>query len=252
MSLQLQGTTDYINVSRGTIPGASSVFISGYNPGVASGDTTVWNETTTLVAYPASAATVTVSSGSANDTSNGTGARTVSISGLDGSFNTITETVTLNGQTAVTTTNSFYRFNLLTVLTAGSGGVNAGVIYVGTGALTSGKPATIYDSIGVGFNTCQTAIYTVPANSTAYFLGGGFSSDQSATATPNNVTVKLLTRANGGLFLTQRLYVGDGVIVPSLLPASLPAGTDIQIRVNTPASTAIVTVEFELLLITSD
>ncbi len=70
-----------------------------------------------------------VNSTSASDTSAGTGARTVTINYLDTSFVAHSETVTLNGTTAVNTvgTNIAFIENIV-VASVGSGGGNVGTI----------------------------------------------------------------------------------------------------------------------------
>ena len=88
--------------------------------------------------FPTAGATMTISSADANDTSAGTGARTVKVDFLDSTYAEFSETLTLNGQTAVSTSSSdCFRVNTMTVLTAGTGKVNAGKVYVGTGTVTS-------------------------------------------------------------------------------------------------------------------
>lgn len=103
---------------------------------------TTYNEQTTN-------AQRSMASSSANDTSAGTGARTVEITYYDSSGNgPYTETITLNGTTAVNTvaTNICY-IESMTVMTAGTRGTNAGKItlYVSTG----GGGGTI-GTIGIG------------------------------------------------------------------------------------------------------
>lgn len=244
MALSVNGTTDYINVSRTLIPGASRIQRTGYNPGVGTGETTIWNETTTPVAYPASAATLTVSSSSANDTAAGTGARTVTLQGLDANYLVISETITLTGQTAVTSTLSYLRIGPLVTLTAGSGGKNAGVIYAGTGTVTAGVPATIYSSMGVGFNESHQSFYTVPAGCTGYLL------DVSATSDTAGVQILLYTRALGGLFMARRVnQIGTGGFArTNLLPLPLPAKSDIEYRALVATGTAKVSGQLEILL----
>ena len=155
-----------LQVARGQIQAHSVVTIAGYNSDVD----TAWEMITPVgdLSYPAAALQMTVSSSNANDTSAGTGARTVLINGLDANYAVISEAVTLNGQTAVTTTNSFLRINSMLVATAGTGLANAGIIYIGTGTVTSGVPATIYNMISVGFNNTTSSQYTVPAGYTGY------------------------------------------------------------------------------------
>lgn len=247
MSLQSLGSPEYINVARGLVPGMSRLQKVGYNTGVGTADTTVWNETTTPVAYPATAATITISSSSANDTTAGTGARTVTITGLDATFRQFTEVITLTGQTAVTTIGLFYRVNNMTVTTAGSGGVNAGVIYAGTGTVTVGKPATIYNSIGIGFNRSLSGFTTIPLGMTGYLVSFGFTTNQIVVPTAT-ITVKALTRTNGGIFNTTRVLVGSGDLRMSALPTLFVTGTDLEIRAFVSAATAVVTADFEILL----
>lgn len=87
------------------------------------------------------------SSSSAADAAAGTGARTVEIYGLDKDFNPQSETITINGQTLATSTKTFRRVFAAIVQTFGSGGQNAGDIYIyktGTGGtITAGVPGTL-------------------------------------------------------------------------------------------------------------
>jgi hypothetical protein len=105
------------------------------------------------------------------------------IVGLDGDYNQVSETVTLNGQTAVNTTNSYLYVNQFYVVTVGSGGANAGDINAGTGVVTAGVPAVLYDLIAAGFNNRTTAHYCVPAGYTGYMVQGLFSSGQASGST---------------------------------------------------------------------
>jgi hypothetical protein len=147
--------------------------ISGYNPDVDTTWENLW-AAGGLINYPAAALQMKVSSSSANDTAAGTGTRSVTITGLDEDYNEIVETIALNGQTAVTTTNSFLRINNFTTATAGSGLTNAGDVYIGTGVVTAGVPATIYDMMPAGFNIHQTHAYTIPAGYTGYTVASRF------------------------------------------------------------------------------
>lgn len=105
----------------------------------------------------------------------GTGARTVMVYGLDAEWNPITEVITLNGQTAVETTQEFLHPYLIRVTTAGSGGTNAGIIYVGTGTVTSGEPATKYLGASAGKGISRAAFFPVPKGYNLNVKGIGFS-----------------------------------------------------------------------------
>lgn len=171
-----------LQVARGQIQGHTVVTVFGYNPDVDTSEETVWPDGGTIP-HPTVASVLKISSSSTDDTSAGTGARTVFIGGLDGDYNVVSETVTLNGQTAVNTTNSYLYVNTFYVLTAGSGGQNAGNINAGTGVVTTGVPAVLYDIIATGYNNRTTGHYCVPAGYTAYMVEGLFSSGQASGTT---------------------------------------------------------------------
>jgi hypothetical protein len=173
-----------LQVARGQISYHESFQVFGYNPDLDQTEESVWASNGT-VPHPTVASVLKISSTSADDDGNpaGTGAQTVLITGLDGNYNVVSETVTLNGQTAVNTTNSYLYVNGFTVTAVGSGGVNAGSIYAGTGTVTAGVPAVVYDVIGAGYNNRTTAHYCVPAGYTAYITEGVFSAGQASGST---------------------------------------------------------------------
>lgn len=220
-----------IAVSSGALsPSYKEVYKFGNNPVVGNSLETIWSQGG-LYSYPGSASTMTVSSSDTNDTSAGTGARTVLISGLNGDYVETSETITLNGQTAVTTTNSYLRMNRAVVLTAGSGAGNAGIIYVGTGTVTAGVPANIYTTIAVGVNQTLQAFWTVPANYTAYLYQVNLSTGNSSN-TPASLRVSLVARPFGGVFNTKELIsIIDGDHIQSYnFPIKFTEKTDIEFR----------------------
>lgn len=173
-----------LQVARGQIQGHSDVIVFGYNPDIDQTELSIWPNGGT-VPHPTVASVLKISSGSNDDDGDpaGTGARTVFIEGLDGNYNVVSETVTLNGQTAVNTTNSYLYVNSFYVVTVGSGKKNAGIIYAGTGTVTSGVPAVIYDLIAAGFNQRTTAHYCVPAGFTGYMTKGIITTGQASGST---------------------------------------------------------------------
>lgn len=250
MALQQNGTNDYINVSRGLVTGASRTQRAGYNPAVGALESTVWSEGTTAVVYPSTATIPTVSSTSAADASAGSGATAVTITGLDANFNSISEVVTLNGTTAVLATKSYYRITLLQVPTVGSSGKNVGSIYAGSGSLSAGKPAVIYNAIGPTLVRSLSAFTTIPAGTTGYLLRFFGSIDDGAGT--GNVLTKLYTRSTttNAPFTCIRIVAGDGFESEYQLPLAIAAGTDIEARCSVDTGAALVTAEFELLNIT--
>jgi hypothetical protein len=212
-------------------PSYKQIYKFGQNASVGNSLETIWLEGG-LYAYPPSATTMTVSSSDANDTSAGTGARTIQIAGLDGDYNEISETIILNGQTAVTTTNSFLRVNRAIVLTAGSGGVNAGIIYVGTGTVTSGVPVNKYTTInGDGTNQTLQSFWTVPAGYTAYIYQTNISTGTSS-ATPAVLKTLLVVRPYGGVFNTKEIItISNGNHLQDYsFPLKITEKSDIEFR----------------------
>lgn len=189
-SISRVGTTEPfdLQVVRGQVAGHSSVIVFGYNQDVDTSEETVWPNGG-LIPHISTATVMKVSSSSANDTSAGTGARTVYIEGLDGNYNVASETVTLNGQTSVNTTNSYVAINQMYVVTVGSTGYNEGNINIGTGTVTLGVPAVLHDLIGTGNNQRTTGHYAIPAGYTGYMVQGQFSAGQASGST--SVTGKL-------------------------------------------------------------
>jgi hypothetical protein len=182
-----------LQVARGLIPGHSAITVFGYNPDVDTSEESVWPNGGT-VPHPTAASVLKVSSTGAADASpSGTGARTMLITGLNGNFNEVSETIVLNGQTAVNTVNSYLYVNGLTVTSVGSGGANAGDINVGTGTVTAGVPAVLYDMIAIGYNNRTTGHYCVPAGYTAFLVHGLFTAGQASGSTA--ITGKLLVHS---------------------------------------------------------
>jgi hypothetical protein len=127
---------------------------------------TVYNE-------PTAAAQRSIASNDTDDTAAGLGARTVRITYFDGTGDgPFTETVTMNGTTAVNTVATNIRFiEKMEVLTSGADGANDGVITLYT---TTGGGGTVIGTIGVGGilatvgdNTTLWAHHYVPVNWTA-------------------------------------------------------------------------------------
>lgn len=139
--------------------------IFGRNSSPTTSYTDIWAQAIVRT-LPSSAVILGASSSDANDTSAGTGARTIKIVGLDSNYEEIEETITLNGQTKVETTNSFLRVNDVVIVTAGSGETNAGTIYVydTSDTVTAGVPQTatkIFGRIAIGTGQALMGMRTI-------------------------------------------------------------------------------------------
>lgn len=181
-----------LNVARGLFSNMTPVNKFGRNPDVDIGTEDIWGSGGTWV-EPTAATTVNVVSSSANDTSAGTGARTVTVNGLNGSYVDTTETVTLNGTTPVATANSYVIIHRIIVATAGSGATNAGTISTTwTGGGTPAGPTII-----AGKGQTQFCIYQIPASYTGYMTSYGGSYNGAATS---NMLIELMAKPFGGVY----------------------------------------------------
>jgi len=254
-SISRVGTSEpfELQVARGQVAYHESVYKFGNNAVVANVTETIWQQGG-LYSYLSAASVLKVSSSSANDTSAGTGARTVELFGLDSDYNEINEVVTLNGQTAVNSTQSYLRINRMIVRSAGSGGSNAGIIYAGTGTVTTGVPANIYATInGDGTNQTLMALWTVPAGYTGYLMQYDVSNGTTSN-TPAVCKLTLVARPYGEVFqskdvksLTTGMHIENTLIVP----VKFAEKTDIEVRaVSSSASVTFdISAAFEIIYI---
>jgi len=157
-------TIDDIRIPLGQHPHLEAWHITGCNAGVVSATECMWapggdeNWITT-------AARMKVSSSATADDAGSTGATAIIIYGLDASYDQLVETVVMDGRTQVTTDGTFIRVNKVRCTTAGTGGANAGDIYVYTGAASAGVPdvsTTVYAKILAGWGGSSGAFFTVP------------------------------------------------------------------------------------------
>ena len=220
-----------LQVSRGQIPGHDFVHKFGYNPTIGVTDETIWSQGGVYV-YPTTASTMYISSSSTADTAAGTGARTVTVSGLDADFNPINVTVSLNGQVGVQLNGAlnWYRVNRIIVNTAGSGGANAGVLYVGTEATpTGGVPTNKYATVAIGDNQTLMCIWTVPLGYTAYL----HQKDVSASSSAGKFAIfSLVSRPKDGVFNVKDrvLLANNSTAISYWNPISFSECTDIEVR----------------------
>jgi hypothetical protein len=121
----------------------------------------------------AAAAALDVTSSSVTDASANQGAKTIRIIGIDGNFKIVYADVTMNGQTIVTTTQTFLRVFGAEVKTAGTSLSNVGDIHIvktGTGgSYTTGVPGTVTSAackILIGWGSSFNGLFTVPAGMT--------------------------------------------------------------------------------------
>jgi len=223
-------TEQNINIARGLIRGASVIHKFGRNPSVGGAPETIW-EQGGVYTYLTVASTVYVSGADAQDSAAGTGARTVTVQGLDANYNAIEETLTVDGAVS---TKSFLRVFRAFVATAGSLLTNKGDVLVSTGASGGGtvlaKIATIGTGTVYGQGQTNLALYTIPAGKTGYLTNWNVGVGNYNDA----VTANLYTReaGNGLIFRTRDVMDVPGGLHQRIyqVPFALPEKTDIEVR----------------------
>jgi len=237
-----------LQVARGQIPGHSIIHVFGYNPDVDTNEETIW-PIDGLLGHPASPTVMSISSSSTDDAAAGTGARTVLVEGVNGTGGLASEVVTLNGQTAVNTTKAYDAIERMTVLTVGSGGKNAGIIYAGTGVVTAGVPAVPYSAIGAGENLSIVGHWTCPAGFTGYMTKGSIS--VGPTAGNQYILGRLKLRGTDDIVRTAaKVAVQSGTSeFDFLYPIKINAGECVTATAQNSGSNAAVSSYFQIVQI---
>ena len=229
---QQRPTPHYLfDVAQGKMWDQSAVNIFGFNTLVGTSFETLWNDGGAYV-FPSSAVAMDLVSTSASDTMD------VLVSGLDASYNEITETVTLTGTSAVTTSASFLRVNSAIILS----GQNAGEISISNGGTT-------YAFIGTNLGTTQACIYTVPAGYSLYIFRIDFN---SATANPNKyltVRNKLSTHTGRVLHVAEATFATSQVSYDRQVPFKIAEKTDFEFQAKSSSGDNEVAVFVECVLI---
>ncbi len=214
----------------------------GYNPSITTILETIWSEGG-IYAYPAVPVTMTASSDNTNDALAGTGAKQIEAECLVAGYIERTFTIDMDGQNGVALPEDVLRVNRVKVI----GDQDAlGNIYIGVGAIATGKPAIVYAKVDLGENQTLQTVYTVPAGKKALlFLFAASSSKNEA------ITVSLKAREEGSVFQTKAkidLYQN----APERkypAPRVAPEKTDIELRAIGTAVAAQVSGEFTVVLI---
>ncbi len=221
-----------IDIAKGIVEGRVAASGHGHNLAAAAGEETIWTAST-LYSYLTSAEQLKVSSSvAATDVSASTGAWTILIEGLNANYRPISETVTLLNPGPVTTILSFLRVFHAHVMTAGTGGKNAGIISVknNANAITLGH-------IAVGENESHMAIYTVPVGLRYILLewcGGELAAKESH--------ILLYIREYEALWqLKEEVVLKDNnFIFPQTMPLIVSERSDIELRCTASGGAGII------------
>ena len=208
--------------------------IFGFNRTIGTGFETIWDDGGNYT-FPTSAVTMDVVSTSASDTMD------VLISGLDANYAEISETVTLTGTVAVTTSASFLRINSAIIL-AGS---NVGDISISNGG-------TKYGFIGATLGTTQSSVYTVPAGHSLYLLRidvcSGTNNGQKYLTFRNVVA----TSAGRTLRVAEATFSTSQVSFDRQVPFKIGEKSDFHFEAKSSSSENEVSIFLEAILVKDD
>lgn len=229
----------------------------GRTPDIDNGDTNeeVWDGTGAY-SFLASPTALTISSSSGDDAAAGTGAQTIRVFYLDANYDEQSADISMNGQSASATTITALRVYRAYVLTAGTGAVNAGDIWIGSGTITAGVPANKYAGVLTGNGQTLMAVYTVPdALSDGTVVGSGIITRWYATASgavqSARGTLALQIKESGGAWRTRRVIgVAEGGPVDERCYIEVPTRADIRVRIlNTGVANTAYEAGFDMALL---
>ena len=233
----------------------------GLQADIATAAEDVWTEGGSIN-WPASATVQNISSSSADDTLGGDGVRTLLVEGLDANWDRVSEIVDMDGTNQVQTTNSYIRVNRIQAATVGTGADAAGKIYIYTGTATLGVPDTatqVWRTIPAGYNTSQTAAFSVPRNYEGYVYL--FQAKVRRSTAASWAIFELDVRDNAGLdsgITDQAFTVLRDLEATNTAPAEIgerfplrvPAYSDVKVRCTLgSADNLVVAAEVEYLLV---
>ena len=225
-----------LEISAGNVKNILYVTKFGYNGDIDTGTIPedIWSNGGTYTGHSTETETIEVFSSDANDTSAGTGARTIRISGLKSSTSEEyeTEDFILNGITAVTSVNTWYRVNSAYVLTAGSSGSNSGIITCRHTTTT----ANVFFTIPALKNQTLVAVYTIPFNRRGFINRINFNMVLASGAEGSGeISIRIRDTLGGGVYRS-RFYTVLSTAFPIIQNLTnyinCPAGSDIKIRID--------------------
>lgn len=232
-----------LNVSRGKVRGAYHIIKFGENLDVDGNMETIWDGGG-LYTYLTSAGVLTVTSTDGDDAAAGTGARTVTVEGLDANYNQVSETLTVGGGAGSV---EFFRVFRAFVATSGSSETNEGTIDIDQGATTL---AQIRVAGGTGLGQTFMSLYTIPAGYTGYI----YQWDVSTAKSDGDVfLVKRGQNDNGSWRSQDVMHTNVNSIERNYkFPIKIDEKTDIEVRAYSPTNNMKCAATFCILLVQND
>jgi hypothetical protein len=238
-SVTAQGKNEefLLQLARGHISNHSFNHKFGAVPAMSNGTTgTVWDVNDTIYPWSTWDTAGTVSVATVNASDNG---KQITIQGLDADYNFQEETIIMSSSGAVAGTKTFKRLNRGFIADGSTNVAEVTVTKSGTTVLkiTAAKGQTLM------------AVYTVPANKTAYLLQGVCSIQKAGDAT-GDMFIRYFGQSSfrvGHSFEVQ----GEGgpYNYKFSVPIRIPEKSDIDVRAAVRTNNSRVTAAFDLILI---
>ncbi len=243
----IQSQDRFLAIAKGDVSGHSLMLKFGRNPDIdTAAEETVW-EGGGVYPFQSTAQSLEALSSDADDTSAGNGARTITLIGLDANYAEQTQVITMNGVTAVPITGTWLRVHRCSVTTAGTSGVNEGLITI----RIAGGGATLL-VIGIGNGQTLMAVYTIPAGKTGYLTS--YYASANSTPTLPSIDLKLFTKPSAGVVnLKHQQALSNGVAYKYKFdaPFKITEKTDIYLNATTSVNNTDVCGGFDIILITN-
>lgn len=245
-----------LDISRGVVPSTRVVHRFGRNTAIASTFTPVTRSGFYRTPQVSGATPLRIKAGgNANDTANGTGARAVTLTGLDATGALITETIATAGASAsAPTSRSFIRLLDAVVSASGTYATQAAASHLGNIYIENAAGGQDWALISDGSfprGASEIGVYTVPKGRSAYVQAIRLSTDADKKA-----NVVLFKRS--GILQTVAPYsamvlvaefpaVSGSLAVDYDPPLTFPELTDFGFMASVDASTVDVTVSFDVI-----
>jgi hypothetical protein len=246
-----------VEVARGNVAGASLVHKFGKSAAIGTSFVPVSQGNIYNTPQPASATTLRVKAGNTNDTAAGSGAREITLIGLDETGAEVTEAVATAGTSASSaTTATFMRLYRAYVSASGtyattSAGSHAADIVIENGA--GGTDWATIDSTNFPLGQSEIGVYSVPNGYNAYLLSAEVFSDSAKITNMlffqrGNILDASPPYSAMRVVFEERLEGGSSTLDISA-PIKITGPADIGFMAKVNATTAEVDVDFEILII---
>lgn len=242
----------YLEVVRGNVDGSSTVHFGGVNENV--GTSLEFVTSSAQYRMLTAAASLEFLSDNANDTSAGSGARSVTIVGLDANGDIQTQTHNTNGTTPVSVTGTWLRVTAFYVETSGTYGDGTSTSHAGTITLRNAADASTWSQIlqdSIGNGAAMIGCTTAPSNADCYILALHYSIQKNKAVDLylyRREDILTVAAPYSALILDNKYTELQGTgTIEHFTREKFPALTDIIVMAKTTSGTASVTVEIEMI-----